>query len=332
MRKFIIKITLFSSPIILLVIGVIYVDFFKVIGFQDYYSNQRVELNREMVTTTTYNHYREQENFNSFIFGSSRSQAYKCENWEAYLDKDAKPFHFDASAEGIWGVEKKVAYIDKLGDSIKNALVIVDRQLLGRTSSRKGHLFISMPMVSKASKLEYYSTFLRASLDPKFLTAYLDFSLFKTNRGYMESFIQQEKYDYRANKKNGDLWYGHDKEIEEDSLSYYQNLIERGVFYSRPVKHVSEIKVTQAEIKLLERIKAVFDKHKTKYKIVISPLYDQIPMENAQIELLQGIFGEENIYDFSGKNEFTDSIHNFYETSHYRPHVADEIMELIYKD
>lgn len=332
MRRFLRKVVLFSLPVILLILIVIAFDFFKVIGFQDYYIDQTVVLNREMVTTSTYNQYREQENFNSFIFGSSRSQAFKCEQWMTYLEKDAKPFHFDASGEGIWGVAKKIEYIDRFGDSIKNALVIIDRSLLGRTGPQEGHLFISMPSVSNSSKVKYYATFLGASLNPKFLVAYLDFSLFKTNRNYMESYIQQKKYDFRVNKINGDIWYGYDKEIEDDSLGYYHDLIERGVFYSRPVKHVSKLKVTEEEITLLERIKAVFDKHKTKYKIVISPLYDQVPMESTQIELLEGIFEKKTIYDFSGENEFTENIHNYYETSHYRPHVANKIMELIYNE
>lgn len=331
MRKFIVKVALFISPVILLVFGVVFVDFFKIIGFQDYYSDQRVVLNREMVTTKTYNHYREQEKFNSFIFGSSRSQAYKCENWESYLEKDAKPFHFDASAESLWGVAKKVQYIDNKGDSITNALVVFDRALLGKTKAPKGHLFISAPSVSNGSKIEYYTTFLKASLKPKFLMAYLDFALFKTNRAYMKPYLQQEKYDYKANKKNADLWYGHDKEIVDDSLGYYNNLLEQGVFYTRPIENVDKLKITIEEIKHLKSIKEIFTNHNTDYKIIISPLYDQIALENTQLQLLENIFGRENIYDFSGKNEFTESIPNFYETSHYRPHVANEIMELIYK-
>ena len=76
----------------------------------------------------------------------------------------------------------------------------------------------------------------------------------------------------------------------------------------------------------------IFNKHNTKYKIVISPVYDQVPMEEEQLEVLEQIFGKQNIYNFSGKNKFTDSIHNFYETSHYKPNVANEIMNILYED
>ena len=115
-----------------------------------------------MITTSTFNHYREKEKFNSFIFGSSRSQAYKCENWISYLDENAKPFHFDASGEGIWGISRKIEYIDEIGDTIKNALVVIDRTGLRTTYLRDGHLFISMPDVSKSSEFEYYFYFFKS--------------------------------------------------------------------------------------------------------------------------------------------------------------------------
>jgi len=79
-------------------------------------------------------------------------------------------------------------------------------------------------------------------------------------------------------------------------------------------------------------IKNIFEKHNTKYQIIISPVYDQVPLEKQQIEQLELIFGEKHIYNFSGKNQFTESIHNFYETSHYRPHVANEILRIVYQE
>ena len=41
--------------------------------------------------------------------------------------------------------------------------------------------------------------------------------------------------------------------------------------------------------------------------------------------------GKQNVFDFSGINFITNDYHNYYENSHYRPHVADYIMKEIYK-
>ncbi|WP_366185771.1 hypothetical protein [Flavobacterium ovatum] len=306
-------------------------DFFKIFGFQDYNKEQVVGINREMITTTTFNHFKDTEKFDSYILGSSRSQAFKCVNWLPFLDKGSKPFHFDASGEGVWGISKKLEYLDETGSKIKNVLIVIDRKGLIGTGVRKGHLFISMPCISKLSTIEYYYVFIKVSLNPKFLVAYLDYSIFEVAREYLKSYIHTNKYKDVANYVNCDIWDGYDQEIREDSLGYYQNLKEKKIFYDRPVSTISRCDITDKEISQLKSIKRIFDKHKTQFKIVISPVYDQVPLEKNQLELLNNLFGSKYIYNFSGKNKMTEPISNFYEESHYRPHVANQIMKKIYK-
>ena len=42
-------------------------------------------------------------------------------------------------------------------------------------------------------------------------------------------------------------------------------------------------------------------------------------------------YGAENVYDFSGINEFTKDYHNYYESGHYRPSLGNKLLERIYK-
>ncbi|OBX24353.1 MULTISPECIES: hypothetical protein [Bizionia] len=330
MKSFLKTSLLFLIPAIIVLVAVIAMDFFKVLGFQDYYVTQKIVINREMVTAKSYRHFRDVENYNAFIFGSSRSHAFKCENWKAYLDPDAKPFHFDAFGEGLWGISKKIEYIDELGDSIKHALVIIDRSILDLTTPRISHVSVPDPQISKASKLDYYGKFLKASLNPQFLMAYTDFSLTNTYRDYMRAYINHSEYKDVVNTKTCDIWYGWDEEIQKDSLAFYENLNEKHVFYNRKDLNTPKSIVSVEEIAQLNRIKAIFDKHNTQYKIVISPIYNQIPMETEHVELLETVFGSAHLYNFSGKNNFTEPAYNYYDTSHYRPHVANAIMKLIY--
>lgn len=148
----------------------------------------------------------------------------------------------------------------------------------------------------------------------------------------MKGFIgEQRKYNSLINEVNCDVWYGYDREISEDSIGYYQNLIEKGIFFKRPILNVSKLELTDEERSQLMIIREIFNKHGTKYKIIISPIYDQVPMEKEQVELLKEVFNEDNVFNFSGKNQYTESIFNYYEVSHYRPHVAREIMKTIYE-
>ena len=72
-----------------------------------------------------------------------------------------------------------------------------------------------------------------------------------------------------------------------------------------------------------------FLRNKKKYKIVLSPLYEQEKLSPDDFKLLKTLFGD-NLYDFTGKNTFTDSKYNYYEQSHYRTTVGDSILSIIY--
>jgi len=87
-----------------------------------------------------------------------------------------------------------------------------------------------------------------------------------------------------------------------------------------------------SQMDLLNDMASIFHKQKTDYRIVISPLYDQLKLNAGDLETLRRIFGTENVYDFSGINEITKDYHNYYENSHYRPHVCTSILDEIYKN
>ena len=71
-------------------------------------------------------------------------------------------------------------------------------------------------------------------------------------------------------------------------------------------------------------------KNSTKYKIVLGPTYDQHNFNQQDLDILIKYFGEENIYNFSGINDYTKNIANYYEIYHYKPSVANDIMNKIY--
>ena len=70
----------------------------------------------------------------------------------------------------------------------------------------------------------------------------------------------------------------------------------------------------------------IFKRQHTRLKVVIAPFFDQIRINPADLQCLQDLFGKENVYDFSGPNKWNSDYHN------YRPHVATEILNLIYSD
>ncbi len=325
---------MFILPCILALTGIIYMDFFKVFfDYEEYYSDDLfVSLNREYVCLKTLENKAEILQPDSFIFGSSRSQAFKCEDWKNYLPDSSVTFHFDAANEALIGIVEKLEYLQKNEFQLKNVLLIFDIGLLTQTDfkTRNSSLTISHPAISDNSKLDFYSPFLSASINPKFVTSYFDYYFFRNHRSYMGQYIANTKYPNIVNSENMDVFYGKEKEIKEDSIRYYRKTIESGIFYDRKELKKDTSQISHKSILLLSRIKNILEEHTTDYRIVVSPMYDQIKLNSTYKETIDSLFKNNKVFDYSGVNEWTTPLGNFYEKSHYRPHVARAIMKEVY--
>ncbi|MGB6267733.1 MAG: hypothetical protein WBF67_01875 [Olleya sp.] len=331
MKRFLKHIIFFLIPFLIYAALVLSLDIFKIFNdYDNYYDSDITTLNRTFVSTKIYLKHKDSMQYNAFIFGSSRSQAFKTDKWKQYLLNGVVPFHYDAHSEDLYGIFKKIEFLDAQQTNIKHALVVIDRSTLAGIKKRDHHLYINPLEFNDVSKFEFYSSYIKANLNPRFMIAYTDFSINKKHRGYMKTLVREDKYPDSFIPIYNDSYYGMAREIEEDSLGYYKKLLERNVFYKRPGVSKVDLVKTDNEVQLLINIKSIFNKHQTGYKIVISPLYDQIPMEDEQLQLLHTIFGQENIFDFSGKNKFTEPISNYFESSHYKPSVANTILDSIY--
>lgn len=340
MKTFLYRLFRFSliGLIPLLIILCLYIIFdpFKVLRNYDSYIDKNakgaVVLNRDHVSTTTFINNNPKYKYNSFIFGNSRSIFYHISEWKTYLNADASCYHFDASAEALYAINKKIEFIDKNGNEINNILLILDHSTLNQDQPKSGHLFIiSPPLVDNSNIFEFHKTFFLTFLNPKFLYAFLDFKI----SGYIKPYMKRnnllddrlKKYDAATNEIRYDYF--------EDLIraNKYYTIERLSVFYKRDTtsQKYSPQCIFENQKRMLENINSITKKHNTSIKIVINPLYDQLQLNNDDLKYLRNLFGTENVFDFSGINKFTNDYRNYYESSHYRPHVATNILEIIYK-
>ncbi|MFM7053473.1 MAG: histidine kinase, partial [Bacteroidota bacterium] len=92
-----------------------YNDPFKVLRPYADYSYSSVFTNRDFVSTSMFIKQFPKNKYNSFIFGSSRTMAYRPEVWDRYLDNDSRVFVFDAAGESVYGIYHKLKYLDAEG-------------------------------------------------------------------------------------------------------------------------------------------------------------------------------------------------------------------------
>jgi hypothetical protein len=268
--------------------------------------------------------------YDSFIFGSSRALAFRTADWHSHIPGSV-PLLYNANAESLFGVWAKVRLIDELGDRLANALLLVDEGLLREVRNSDGHLFIKDPRVSRESRAAFYLSFLEAYFSDFFFVRFLDYKLLGTYRPYMQGAINRERT--RIAPVSNDLvledW---DEQLERDAEAYYAG--RRQVFEAgrRPTVRVGSRSIGAEQLRLLEDIREVFGRHGTNYRIVVSPNFDQVPLHRSDLAALCGIFGAEHVFDYSGVNEITADVRNYYEPVHFRPAVGQRILDQIYGD
>jgi hypothetical protein len=317
---------------VLMIIYAIYDPFKVLYSYEVYNQNyeKTVPLNRDYVSTEYFKKNCSKYNYDSFIFGSSKALAFLCRDFCDYVKGSC--FHYDSNGESLYGILAKLEYMDKKGADIKNCILALDSAILCNTENSKGHLYIKHPDISNESNISFQFEFVKAFLSNKFFIPYIALKLNKEIPKFFEyrSIIDVRafSYDYTTN----DIFFSYAEDVmKQDIDSYYKNYAH--VFYQRDsTNERTASSVISEKGKLqLEQIRKLFDKHKTNYKIVLYPNYNQMKLNPADLKILENAFGNTNVYDYTGINSITNQLKNYYENDHCRPLVGKKIMTEIYK-
>ena len=267
--------------------------------------------------------------YNSFIFGSSRATSlYAC-----YLQKEIPKsifFHYANWNEPIGGIYDKIKLLDSLGYTLENVFVYLDTDytFLNDGEGRKENYLLAHEN-RYAYYLEHYKTF------------FSNFDLNKVKillglRPDLESFPNSE-----SDKDTNDPFhvcsdsimnsYGNSP-FTKVYLHRMDSLKKTGFFYSRSKSEiVKDQQVSVGEKAIMKKIRQLFNKHDTKYYIIITPLYDQMKFNSSDMQAIQESFGE-RVFDFSGVNKITSNEYNYHDLKHFQPYVSKNIVDSILKN
>lgn len=332
-RSVALRLVVFLLPLIIILAAILIIDPLRVFRDHDnfYGAENFLELNRENICLRTFENNFPEHQYNAFIFGNSRSLAFSTSDWATYLPEDAVPFHFDGLGDTLWGVRNKLRYLKKRGAEIRYVLWALDEELLAGTSNQSNHLRIAPPALSGESAARFYKVSLQAILEPRMALAWIDYSLFQTRRDYMQTLIRPDPEAISMDPVTADIDYRVEYEIQKDPDAFYEPRMH--IFYQRPATPQSEpSEITETHLNLLEEIATILRESGTDFRIVINPLYNQVPIHDDWLRTLTNVLGQDRIHNFSGVNDLTQDYRNYYETSHFRPHVASQILKSIYSE
>jgi hypothetical protein len=335
--SFLLKVLLLALPLILLSIFYLVSDPFNIlyknVSFENYYDHQPYELNREYMSTKMLMANKDKYHYDSFILGSCESYVFHADDWKRYIHTDGEVFHYPAASEILYGVYSKIMFIDRQKIPLKNCLLVMDISTFKGTEPRADYIHSPHPDVSGESNIAYQLGMFKNYFSNFFCLQYVDYKLSGKIRGYMKNNFGILPGQIRITEKNNEYYYQkYDDAFNADSAGYFNDKARD--FYFRDTVNKRRLLVPVIRSKqqaFLEEIKAVFDRNHTAYKIVLSPMYDQLYFNAEDLKLLKDIFGAANVYDFTGVNVYTNDIHNYYDNFHYRSVLARKLLKEIYK-
>lgn len=322
---------LFSIPLWCLLAAYAIIDPFRVMrSYDDISAGLFIMLNKEHAGTEIYTQHAAERRYDAFLLGTSRTLAFRIADWRDHLPEGASPFVFDANKETLYGLSRKVAFLDESGAAIRDVLIVIclDGTFKPMTNST-GQLYIKDPQISGESGFRFQKTFLESWLAELYFVKYLDYALFRTYRPYMKEVLTLNGNNL-IDPVTAERVMPIEQKIQADPDAFYT--ARRTLFVRRdtlpPPPHAPLI--TKEHLTAMLGMRRVFAKHGTRYHLVISPLYDQRAIAPRDLHLLRTVFGAERVHDRSGVNTITANERNYIETSHYRAHVGRAIMDELY--
>lgn len=267
--------------------------------------------------------------YNSFIFGSSRSiSLYAC-----YLDKiipNSSFFHYANWAETIAGIKSKLEFLDKSGYTIDNAVIYLDADLTFRdegTNPNIGHYLVLNKSRNTYLTEHFKGYYKNLSLDRVkiLLGREVEGEIFPN--WHSDPITNDSKHQC----KDLDIFTDYANMYKSDSLrAMMDSLAKTGFLYSRPKEQqFYENQISKSEKEILININKILKKHSTNYHVVITPIYDQTKFSKEDQAILNEIFGEK-LYDFSGINSCTNNIYNYLpDRKHFQPYISKYMIDSI---
>jgi hypothetical protein len=327
--RFLSRALVMSTPMLGLLASYVALDPFRVLHHRTncYDPPTAVVLDRDWASTEAFVGGLSRERYDTIVFGNSRTVAYRAEDLESVLGRDIRPFHFDAADESLYGVHAKARFIHERGVPLRHALIVLDAGLLSRTTNDHDLLRAKHPLLSGESWVSFQLVFLRGYFSDSFAPVYLHYRLIGHTLPYMGGKLDLRGVEVSMPANEMRLTTL-DDEIARDGAHAYATR-HAAVFPPRSPR-TREPVVDETADRMLRETADWLHASGARVEVVVSPLYDQVRLADADRGALEAAFGAHDVHDFSGVNELTSDVSNYYESSHYRPPIGAEILRRIY--
>ncbi len=321
MKRFFLDILMWVIVPLLCVIGLyVWVDPFQMVqpfSLSYFLEKSLGETNREYFSIKLFEQQKQYRNYDSFIFGSSRTSAFNPYHWKSRLDSADNVFVFTSWRENITGIAEKLAYLDASGVEINNCLIVLDCGEAYSFNSSEGAAPLTNHyyQVSGQSRLRYYWNYFYAFIARP--TKMIEFTMSRDRKVVDLNNLSIDTIS------NTDVGYA--QMIEPDYPTEIRvHDIQPSAETELPALLTDKLKED------LNKIYAVLKKHGSDYRIMVVPNFYKERVNRKDLRYIQDVFGEDSVCDFSGEQtEYTTPI--FYnDVEHFNSYVGWQLIERMF--
>ena len=256
--------------------------------------------------------------FNAYLFGSSRIGVTQPQIVEKYLP-NSKFYNFTLSAANLYDYQKHLEFFLENRYEINTLYLQIDLDDMydyGHSLSTYSYKF--HPDVTHDSLLLYYIQYL------------FRFSPLHLKEKIMDNFKNEKIKYYQIDKGT---WTLKKKELQlkTNCTKYVEEISGFHIKYRRTKSYTT----ARFSMKALKKIIELCKMNHIKLYVFITPhnhnKLDTFILDDYK-NFIRDISELTDFYNFATYNTITNNDCNYYETSHYRPHVANLIAARIFKD
>ena len=284
--------------------------------FQSKVFEKKIQMNERFVKVDYLQ--KNHQKYNAYLFGSSRIGVIEPKVFEQYISK-SRFYNFTLSSANFYDYLKHLEYFVKENYEIKTLVLQLDVENMNNYGEDSNdYLSLLHPDVVDESLALFYGRYL--------------FGFFPLNlRSKIEINLQKEL------RKPYDLERGSwklpilEKELIENDQQYVAKVKRFHLHNRRVIQYTKR----HQDMKALKNIVGLCEKKGVKLYVFTTPhnknMMDTFVLKDYK-KYLNDIVSLTDFYDFSGYNSVTNNNTNYYETSHYRPHVGKLIARKIFND
>lgn len=255
------------------------------------------------------------KDFDTFLISSSRIGTIKTDYVERYFT-NSKSYNFTISQANQWDVEKHIEWLVNNQPNLRHVIVQVD-WFFGYGSDRPAYALLDEihPDISGRERYDFLLDYL------------MYFNIEGLKAKVKNNFGSQDLLDYNLTKG---YWSRpiRDKKIENNCQEYVKN---EKAFTSDKLRKLGETTIDNS-LAAIKRYKKLLDSKNIELTIIMTPQnhfsLDGIDFQEYEY-VLKYLAKITNFYNFMYYNKITNNNCNYYENSHYRPHIGEVVIKQI---